>query len=215
MKKTAAGSAAAVTVLVLALFWVQKPWEWKGFLGGVRKEDFVCKSGTYTTEIISIDPPLIYINNFVDDGERKGLIAEGFVFSPSSIFYPLGLFPLYPYWQMELTEVSSQCPQPREIGSPPPRLEEPIRRTHLLIRRPLPFLSSSAMHPLPRPLLHGLLPFQRRLRHATTSALRKGEKFDTSVTTGMASLNQFEVLTGGGSIAWRASLFIWKEGGWV
>jgi len=76
MKKTAAGSAAAVTVLVLALFWVQKPWEWKGFLGGVRKEDFVCKSGTYTTEIISIDPLVIYINNFIDDGERKGLCSR-------------------------------------------------------------------------------------------------------------------------------------------
>jgi prolyl 4-hydroxylase len=63
---------------------VQRPCEWKGFLGGVRKEDFACKARTYTTEIISIDPQLIYINNFFDDGEIKGLIAEGFVFSPSS-----------------------------------------------------------------------------------------------------------------------------------
>ncbi|PMD62611.1 uncharacterized protein K444DRAFT_610655 [Hyaloscypha bicolor E] len=69
MKKAAAGSVAAVTVLVLALFSVQRPCEWKGFLGGVRKEDFACKAGTYTTEIISIDPQLIYINNFFDVGE--------------------------------------------------------------------------------------------------------------------------------------------------
>ena len=46
MRKTAAGSAVAA--LVLALFWgnwVQNflP-TWKGFWGGARKEDFVCKS---------------------------------------------------------------------------------------------------------------------------------------------------------------------------
>jgi prolyl 4-hydroxylase len=52
MKKMATGSAVAVTILVLALFWVQRPWEWKSFLGGVRKADFVCKAGTYTTVII-------------------------------------------------------------------------------------------------------------------------------------------------------------------
>ncbi|PMD62610.1 uncharacterized protein K444DRAFT_346231 [Hyaloscypha bicolor E] len=35
------------------------------------------------------------------------------------------------------------------------------------------------MHPLPRPVLHGLLhPSRRRLRQATTSALRKGKKID-------------------------------------
>jgi prolyl 4-hydroxylase len=88
MKKTAAGSVVAVAALVLALFWVQRPWEWKGFLGGVRKEDFVCKAGSYTTEIISIDPLLIYINNFVDESEIRGLIAEGCVL-PSRSCFPL------------------------------------------------------------------------------------------------------------------------------
>lgn len=76
MKKASAGSAVAVTVLVLALFLVQRPWEWKGYLGHVRKEDFVCKAGTYTTEIISIDPQLIYINNFFHDDEINGLCSR-------------------------------------------------------------------------------------------------------------------------------------------
>jgi prolyl 4-hydroxylase len=83
MQKTAAGSA--VVVLVLALFWgswVQSYLPtWKGVWGGVRKEEFVCQAGSYTTEIVSIDPLLIYINNFVDESEIKGLIAEGSVFS--------------------------------------------------------------------------------------------------------------------------------------
>lgn len=91
IKKTATGSA--ITLLVLAVFWgswVQKPW--KGIWGGVRKEEFVCKAGTYTTEIISIDPLLIYINNFVDEREMKGLIAEGFV-SPPFLISNLPLAP--------------------------------------------------------------------------------------------------------------------------
>jgi len=73
----AAGSAIAVLVVVLALFWVERDWKLMGFFGGVKNGEFVCKKGSYTTEIVSIDPLLIYINNFVDESEIKGLIAEG------------------------------------------------------------------------------------------------------------------------------------------
>lgn len=91
-------------MLVLALFWAQKPWEWRGFLGGVRKEEFVCKAGSYTTEIISIDPLLIYINNFVDEGEIRDLIAEGCVLFLSSHC------PSPNSSKQRLTEVSSRAP---------------------------------------------------------------------------------------------------------
>jgi prolyl 4-hydroxylase len=73
----AAGSAIAVVVVVLALFWAERVWEWKGFFEEVGNGEFLCKKGSYTTEIISIDPLLIYINHFVDESEIKGLIAEG------------------------------------------------------------------------------------------------------------------------------------------
>jgi len=75
----AVGSAIAVAVVVLALFWAERDraWEWTGFFGKVKDEEFVCRKGSYTTEIVSIDPLLIYINDFVDESEIKGLIAEG------------------------------------------------------------------------------------------------------------------------------------------
>jgi prolyl 4-hydroxylase len=72
-----AGSAIAIVVVVLALFWVERDWELMGLLGGVGEGEFVCRKASYTTEIISIDPLLIYINDFVDASEIKGLIAEG------------------------------------------------------------------------------------------------------------------------------------------
>jgi prolyl 4-hydroxylase len=73
----APGSAIAVAVVVLALLWTERGWELLGFFGEVGEGEFVCRNGSYTTEIISIDPLLIYINNFVDESEIKGLIAEG------------------------------------------------------------------------------------------------------------------------------------------
>ncbi len=57
--------------------------------GGLRKGEFVCKTGKYRTEIISIDPLLIYINNFVDETEIKGLIAKDLFFVPLLPFDPL------------------------------------------------------------------------------------------------------------------------------
>jgi prolyl 4-hydroxylase len=45
---------------------------------------FVCEQHQYTTEIVSIDPLLIYINNFVSDKEAQLLVATGFVSLPSA-----------------------------------------------------------------------------------------------------------------------------------
>lgn len=83
MKRTVLGSAIAT--VVLAVFWgswVQKYRPWRFVFGGLRKEEFVCKAGQYTTEIVSVDPLLICINNFVYKSEIEGLIAEGFVVLP-------------------------------------------------------------------------------------------------------------------------------------
>jgi prolyl 4-hydroxylase len=175
MKKTA-GSAVAVAALVLALFWVQRPWEWKRLLGGVRKEDFVCKAGSYTTEIISIDPLLIYINDFVDEGDIRGLIAEGCVL-PSILSFPSSPFQCF---LLKIVDSNSeQSPQPRETRSLPPRLETPLRRTHLLLRRPFAFLPSRAMYPPLRSILHKLL-FPPSGDFGTPQLVHyeKGEKFD-------------------------------------
>ena len=84
--------AVAVAALsTCALLGAETPGSRKGILGGVWKEDFVCKAGSYTTEIISIDPLFIYINNFVDEGEIRGLIAEGCVL-PSILSFPSSPF---------------------------------------------------------------------------------------------------------------------------
>jgi prolyl 4-hydroxylase len=92
MKRTMLGSAIAA--VVLAVFWggwVLKYQPWRAIFGGLREEGFLCKTGQYTTEIVSVDPLLIYINNFVDKSEIEGLIAEGFVFLS---LHPFPSFPI-------------------------------------------------------------------------------------------------------------------------
>jgi hypothetical protein len=39
--------------------------------------EYECRAGEYTTELLSIDPPIIYINNFLSDDEARDLIRLG------------------------------------------------------------------------------------------------------------------------------------------
>ena len=71
-KKTAFGFAV-VAGLLAALFgrYVQK---------GNKEEVFVCEEQKYMTEIVSLDPLVIYINDFVSQSEASKLISLGFIF---------------------------------------------------------------------------------------------------------------------------------------
>jgi hypothetical protein len=70
-KKIAFGFAV-VAGLLAALFgrYVQK---WK------KEEVFFCEEQKYMTEIVSLDPLVIYINDFVSQSEASKLISLGFI----------------------------------------------------------------------------------------------------------------------------------------
>ena len=71
-KKTAF-SFAVVASLFAALFghYLQK---------GKKEEVFSCEEQKYMTEIVSLDPLVIYINDFVSQSEASKLISLGFIF---------------------------------------------------------------------------------------------------------------------------------------
>jgi hypothetical protein len=79
-KKTAFGFAVVVGFLA-ALFgrYVQK---------GRREEVFACEEQKYMTEIVSLDPLVIYINDFISQSEADKLISLGFIFLSLFIFHP-------------------------------------------------------------------------------------------------------------------------------
>lgn len=52
----------------------------------VLDDTSVCRPHSYTTEIVSLDPLLIYIHEFLTDGEIAALLAAGEVeFAPSEV----------------------------------------------------------------------------------------------------------------------------------
>ena len=71
-KKTAFGFAVVAGLLV-ALFgrYLQK---------GKKEEVSSCEEQKYMTEIVSLDPLVIYINDFVFQSEASKLISLGFIF---------------------------------------------------------------------------------------------------------------------------------------
>jgi hypothetical protein len=71
-KKTAFGFAVVASLLA-ALFghYLQK---------GKKEEVFSCEEQKYITEIVSLDPLVIYINDFVSQSEASKLISLGFIF---------------------------------------------------------------------------------------------------------------------------------------
>lgn len=90
-KKTALSWTAIFSALLLGLWTrsgeksgspvvVRDIW----MFGGQGKEEFICTERGYTTEVISVDPLMVYINGFVTGEEAKGLIDIGFV-----LFHPI------------------------------------------------------------------------------------------------------------------------------
>jgi len=73
-KKTAFGFAVVAGLLAALLGrYVQK---------GGKEEVFFCKEQKYMTEIVSLDPLVIYINDFVSQSEASQLVSLGFLFPP-------------------------------------------------------------------------------------------------------------------------------------
>lgn len=73
-------SSYAITALLVASYSYGFPFSpLQTLFSNSREKPFVCEPHQYTTEIVSIDPLLIYINNFVSDKEAVGLIATGYV----------------------------------------------------------------------------------------------------------------------------------------
>ncbi|KUJ16185.1 uncharacterized protein LY89DRAFT_669730 [Mollisia scopiformis] len=75
-------SSYAIAAIFIAASWSSYSYgisfsPWQAVLGSLRTPAFVCEPHQYTTEIVSIDPLLIYINNFVSASEAELLIAEG------------------------------------------------------------------------------------------------------------------------------------------
>lgn len=84
-------SSYAIAALLVAAYWSSYSYSFtfspfQAFFGTLRAPPpFVCEPHQYTTEIVSIDPLLIYINNFVSAEEADLLIAEGYLFLPFSL----------------------------------------------------------------------------------------------------------------------------------
>jgi len=74
------------SVLVVLIAALSRYMGWQGLLGRGKGEGFVCEEGSYTTEIISIDPLVIYINNFTSEREIEELITVGYVFPSLNAF---------------------------------------------------------------------------------------------------------------------------------
>jgi prolyl 4-hydroxylase len=89
-RKTALSSAlsAAALAAVLTAF-MGKDSTWAALKTGEKNEGFVCEPHQYTTEIISVDPLVVYINNFVSPRESQLLIALGCVSTPSLMIFAL------------------------------------------------------------------------------------------------------------------------------
>jgi len=76
-KRTALGSACAAAAL-LAAFWSNQRYD--NIESSLpTPENYKCKPHAYTTEIVSLDPLLIYINDFLSSEEANLLVALGYV----------------------------------------------------------------------------------------------------------------------------------------
>ncbi|KAE8442562.1 hypothetical protein EG329_003049 [Mollisiaceae sp. DMI_Dod_QoI] len=75
-------SSYAVAGILIAAYWSSYSYgfsfsPWQAVIGSLRSPPFVCEPHQYTTEIVSIDPLLIYINNFISASEAELLVATG------------------------------------------------------------------------------------------------------------------------------------------
>ncbi|PVH76758.1 hypothetical protein DL98DRAFT_282957 [Cadophora sp. DSE1049] len=88
-RKTALGSACAAAAL-LAVFWSNQQYHDNTEASIPTPETYECRPHTYTTEIVSVDPLLIYINEFLSSEEADLLVALGTPSLASSEIYISG-----------------------------------------------------------------------------------------------------------------------------
>jgi hypothetical protein len=93
-RKTALGST--LLAVILAALWAGLKVRNTGLgdlLSFRRRPDDICEVGSYTTEIVSTDPLVIYINNFVSEKEAEALVTAGYVTVLLSgvVIYALGI----------------------------------------------------------------------------------------------------------------------------
>lgn len=79
-KKTALSWTAIFSALLLGL-WTRSGERTSSSVKDIfsfgANEEYVCQDQQYTTEIISVDPLMIYINDFVSREEARDLVAVG------------------------------------------------------------------------------------------------------------------------------------------
>ncbi|KAH6676426.1 hypothetical protein B0J14DRAFT_354084 [Halenospora varia] len=91
-KKTALGSLAIFVALFSILrssLIYEKLSTWRSFLP-FSGTAFICEEGRYTTEVVSTDPLVIYINDFVSAKEAKSIIDVGTPHLTPSLISPPG-----------------------------------------------------------------------------------------------------------------------------
>ncbi|KAH9219566.1 hypothetical protein DL95DRAFT_483758 [Leptodontidium sp. 2 PMI_412] len=137
-KRTTLGSACAAAAL-LAAFWSNQ------FISDstgsrssedkrVTPENYECKPHNYTTEVVSVDPLLIYINGFLRDEEADLLVELGTPSLASSEIY------------INNQKVASNTRTSRSAGLPP---SSPL--VSCILKRALSFLGPALPSPSPSP----------------------------------------------------------------
>ena len=179
-RKTLLGSALLVAVLtVLWSSYVQQYKLWKRILPSqTNSEGFVCLPQPYTTEIVSIDPLLIYINNFTTSIESHAIISAGY------LSYLLSLFLSY-LKQLTLTHhlldrQASANPKSSSITKEPSPKTAPPKQLAFILPFPRYHVSSPA-HALSWALCS---PKQMTLGSRNWCSMRRGRN-STCIMIGM------------------------------
>lgn len=74
---------SAVFAVALAIFCtgvMHSNIPWQSPFKTSKSSNFICEPHQYSTEIVSIDPLVIYINNFTSSTETTGLIEAGYLY---------------------------------------------------------------------------------------------------------------------------------------
>ena len=135
-RKTAFGFAVVAGLLAALLgLYVQK---------GKKEEIFSCREQKYMTEIVSIDPLVIYINDFVSQSEASQLVSLGFFF-------------LFLSFLISQTNVVKRTPL-SYLRSLSQRRQAPLERPYLPLWRPPTICSARTMCVISCERVHGYAP---------------------------------------------------------